>query len=74
MVVYELNVRTVQSSAVLLTNWELRPSPIAAVRFYTLLLMLQVMKQMAMHPLTDKGLQAFVDDWEKAKAQQKNAL
>lgn len=38
------------------------------------LLILQVMKQMAMHPLTDKGLQAFVDDWEKAKAQQKNQL
>jgi transaldolase len=32
------------------------------------------MKQMAMHPLTDKGLQAFVDDWEKVKAQQKNTL
>jgi transaldolase len=39
-----------------------------------LLVLLQVMKQMAMHPLTDKGLQGFVDDWEKAKAQQKNAL
>lgn len=34
----------------------------------------KVMKQMAMHPLTDKGLQSFVDDWEKVKAQQKNTL
>eukprot|EP00775_Hariotina_reticulata_P011643 gene11643-11788_t len=34
----------------------------------------KVMKQMASHVLTDKGLQAFVDDWEKAKAQQTSQL
>jgi hypothetical protein len=34
----------------------------------------KVMKQMASHVLTDKGLQAFVDDWEKAKAQQTSEL
>jgi transaldolase len=44
------------------------------VRYLLLLLSVQVMKQMAMHPLTDKGLQAFVNDWEQAKSKQKNSL
>ena len=26
-----------------------------------------VLKKLAAHPLTDKGIQAFLDDWEKAK-------
>lgn len=34
----------------------------------------QVLKQMSQHVLTDKGLQAFCDDWEKAKAAQKTSL
>lgn len=51
-------------------NCTFRPA-LPSVRFACLP---QVMRQMAMHPLTDKGLQAFVDDWEKVKAQQKNTL
>lgn len=34
----------------------------------------QVLKQMALHPLTDNGLQAFVDDWAKAQGTQKHSL
>ena len=26
-----------------------------------------VLKKLAAHPMTDKGIQAFLDDWEKAK-------
>lgn len=28
-----------------------------------------VLEQMQLHPLTDKGIQAFLDDWQKAEAQ-----
>lgn len=28
-----------------------------------------VLEQMQLHPLTDKGIQAFLDDWRKAEAQ-----
>ena len=28
-----------------------------------------VLEQMQQHPLTDKGIQAFLDDWHKAEAQ-----
>lgn len=28
-----------------------------------------VLEQMQLHPLTDKGIQAFLDDWHKAEAQ-----
>ncbi|MEW6264984.1 MAG: fructose-6-phosphate aldolase [Thermodesulfobacteriota bacterium] len=31
----------------------------------------KVIKQISQHPLTDKGLQAFLDDWRKAAGQKK---
>ena len=29
---------------------------------------LKVLKQLAAHPMTDKGLQAFLDDWQKSRS------
>lgn len=61
-----------QAAAVCMPSATARSDPhCSSVRFVCLP---QVMMQMAVHPLTDKGLQAFVDDWEKVKAQQKNTL